>query len=752
MEDSSKESSLMVETHFLKPYVTSTDGAVAELPHHRLCVSSSDLKDSFSKISFIGFRFPDGNFKSWAVKMEALHEPTWRKAGIFEAIKASIYKIHKNQSLILALVEKWCPETKSFVFPWGEATITLEDVMVLLGFSVLGSPVCASLESSEMRDSVEKLEKARLENMGKDYRVRTGLWISSFLGRQMEHEAFLALWLSHFVFPDTSRPSISRKVLPIAVRLARGERIALAPAVLARLYRDLGQIQAFAREKSTQNVTLKSLFKLVQVWTWERFKNTSPKARVIPIGEPRIARWHSQTSENVRLNLDDFDWRPYTKPLKNWNPPRFYPEEAMWITVDDNLDDEFVSFARCMRVSQLVGIGIVEDYYPNRVAMQFGLAQDLPGLVTDPSTFTEKEAWDDYNKSFDGLKLYIPSRLATTSVTERYQAWWLKSISKFLDFSESTENFNASNTVDHYDDEDDELLPLGQVLRKYGESFLKKLERCRTRRLAKNQLFEINKDKIGDGAASASTDLPLCQLFKKDLMKRTSGQLRNKGRKRPREDDESSMDNIDDEEDYNITIAQMIKSRRNDESGSKAKKSSMVQRRSNENKSSDPLIDSTGGIIDIAVSPPETRQTCDDELHVDRSKKEECLVHEDREKQRSNENNSSDPLVDSNGGIIDIAVSPSKTRQTCDGKLHVDRSKKEECLVHEDEEKQRSNENLCSEPEKEEDIDERLKQRKLGIEEIALKLETRVMKVEKSLAMIRKWKTRGNQTNYGVSA
>ncbi|CAA7048509.1 unnamed protein product [Microthlaspi erraticum] len=153
----------LMKTHFLKPYVTSIDGPVAELPRHHHSVSSSDLEDLFSRISFTGFWFADGNFRSWAKKMEALHEPTWRKAGIFEAIKTSTYKIVEDQSLISALVEKWCPETKSFVFPWGEATITLEDVMVILGFSVLGSPVFAPLESSETRDSVEKLEKARVE-------------------------------------------------------------------------------------------------------------------------------------------------------------------------------------------------------------------------------------------------------------------------------------------------------------------------------------------------------------------------------------------------------------------------------------------------------------------------------------------------------------------------------------------------------------------------------------------------------------
>ncbi|AAG29638.1 hypothetical protein [Arabidopsis thaliana] len=69
-------------------------------------------------------------FKRWARKMSALHEPIWRKAGIFEAVNASTYKIHKNTDLVLGVAEKWSPDTKTFVFSWGEATITLEDVML----------------------------------------------------------------------------------------------------------------------------------------------------------------------------------------------------------------------------------------------------------------------------------------------------------------------------------------------------------------------------------------------------------------------------------------------------------------------------------------------------------------------------------------------------------------------------------------------------------------------------------------------
>ncbi|VVB00778.1 unnamed protein product [Arabis nemorensis] len=67
--------------------------------------------------------------------------------------------------------------------------------------------------------------------------------------------------------------------------------------------------------------------------------------------------------------------------------------------------------------------------------------------------------------------------------------------------------------------------------------------------------------------------------------------------------------------------------------------------------------------------------------------------------------------------------------------------KESECWLHEDGEKQR-----CSEAKKEEEeIDERLKQRKLAIEEMALKLEASITEVETSLVMIRDWKTRGNK-------
>ena len=103
-----------MKTHFLKPYVTSIDGPVAELPRRRRRVSVSSSSDV--KVLSLRSFANNHNFRSWMRKMEALHEPTWRKAGIFEALKASTFKILEDPSLIQTLVEKWCPKTKSFVF------------------------------------------------------------------------------------------------------------------------------------------------------------------------------------------------------------------------------------------------------------------------------------------------------------------------------------------------------------------------------------------------------------------------------------------------------------------------------------------------------------------------------------------------------------------------------------------------------------------------------------------------------------
>ncbi|KAJ4917772.1 Uncharacterized protein Rs2_03322 [Raphanus sativus] len=261
----------------------------------------------------------------------------------------------------------------------------------------------------------------------------------------------------------------------------------------------------------------------------------------------------------------------------------------MRVQVDENLDDELISFARCVKVSDLVGIHSVEHYFPNRVASQFGMIQDVPCRPVNRSNLSKEAAWEEYNKLIDRLTLYIPSRSSVSCFTSIFCEWRRKN-------HRAAESLTPRNNIgdgddgtsDHVpssskkrksmkrvckdsethivpsekDEEDDSLtigqamrsrkknkamccssdenhsldpppkvLPLREAVQKLGKEFPAELKRSRYLRTPTNVRPEI-----ADSGGSASREVPLNELCQKEVvLKRKSEYL---GDNQASEDDE----------------------------------------------------------------------------------------------------------------------------------------------------------------------------------------------------------------------
>lgn len=65
--------------------------------------------------------------------------PYLEQVGFAKVAKIESLKI--DSKLVVALLERWKPETHIFHLPTGECTVTLEDVSMLLGLRIKGKPV-----------------------------------------------------------------------------------------------------------------------------------------------------------------------------------------------------------------------------------------------------------------------------------------------------------------------------------------------------------------------------------------------------------------------------------------------------------------------------------------------------------------------------------------------------------------------------------------------------------------------------------
>ncbi|XP_076908914.1 serine/threonine-protein phosphatase 7 long form homolog [Bidens hawaiensis] len=310
-------------------------------------------------------------------------------------------RIPKNEMLLLWFSEKWSPKTSSFILPWGEMTVTLEDLMVIGGFSVLGAPVTCQVESPEDHAT----SKSGKQNA-------------------LEHPAFLAFWLSKYLFASV-KDTVLPETFHLAILLARGRKIALAPAILATLYRDLHLLQDAIIDvlQKVRSDVVKVVFSpmcYVQAWIWERFSNVRPHA-IQNVGETRLARWcRLDVAVNVG-DLEDGTWKEYflwrLYDTNHFISKSGYVKLGSWEEINT---EEVESYARCLRACKLVGIlDVMQSYSPHRICRQFGFPADILQIEDN------ENAWAEYFTPLTG-SVYIPSRESKGQVSTRYEDWWEK--------------------------------------------------------------------------------------------------------------------------------------------------------------------------------------------------------------------------------------------------------------------------------------------------------------------------------------
>ncbi|KAK1297203.1 hypothetical protein QJS10_CPB15g01743 [Acorus calamus] len=326
-------------------------------------------------------------WSQWLEKLKPIYADTWRSAGIHDAVVSSTVSVRRDVESIRACLAYWRAETNTFAFPWGEATLTLDDARALGGFSVLGECVRATRDAdTRAREVYEELVRVRRKMQRTTAKKAShALWLRHFIegckGGEIEHVAFLSLWLSRHVFP--SHNTVDERFFSVAIRLAKGTRLALAPAVLASVYRDLRALTTGGRGD-------KAPLWLLQLWLRERFPRLRTKPAVVATGTVRA----------VLNSREEFQWRPHAA-------------------------GDAHSLARCLRACQLVGMDCIEQYLPHRVSMQFGYDQGVPGRVPRANACWET-AWATYDAPLKGTEFVLPSPGCEPGVTVEYRSMWGK--------------------------------------------------------------------------------------------------------------------------------------------------------------------------------------------------------------------------------------------------------------------------------------------------------------------------------------
>jgi hypothetical protein len=188
------------------------------------------------------------------VKWDDRFEPYFVQATLLQTNR--IGHIPINGLLITAMQERWRRETHTFHMPHGEMTITLEDVLCILGMRVDGHPLCVKNAGVNWADKAEELLGRRppeemfrgTEKKRSKVLVRKRWFKANFndLGECEPEDrirqycrAYMLAFFTDVLFTDPNGDSYSLMPLLLLENMAHLSRWSWGSGVLAYLYREL---------------------------------------------------------------------------------------------------------------------------------------------------------------------------------------------------------------------------------------------------------------------------------------------------------------------------------------------------------------------------------------------------------------------------------------------------------------------------------------------------------------------------------
>lgn len=329
----------------------------------------------------------------WRLKPYQVHLLTQWGFGIF----ANPRVVMKNDvSLITSLVERWRPETNTFHFTFGEMSITLEDVYMLMGLPITGAPVTI-LESVtfkhawlytwpdpdlSLEERKEALERGgvKLNFLRERYCVCPSDDDLELL--EIYTRGYVFYLCGAILFSTKSNNVAHPKFIPLLVDSQKIYGYAWGAGVLAYLYRNL--LEGCHRESKS----IAGCMTLIMLWARERLRPgqpiiaadneyTWPRAlawAIDPVGRGKSKFLNPHHNTDIyRGQFDNFDprwvrWMPYN---------RFYRR-----------------YGSCFDMAQIAGIAhvpliffeVIEYQLPERVVRQFNLPLYIPPSPPDDMT------------------------------------------------------------------------------------------------------------------------------------------------------------------------------------------------------------------------------------------------------------------------------------------------------------------------------------------------------------------------------